>query len=131
VPDVAIRVEGLGKQYRLGARTQPYGTLRDSLAGFAGAPLRAARRLAGRASEAGTRGHRPDFWALQDVSFEVRRLSTASVNTCAADQAGSIELSVHPLSLQVVTIIRSEPHEIRRRRVSLDRQVASAGRRGI
>ena len=32
--DVAIRVEGLGKRYRLGAQRQSYGTLRDSLTGL-------------------------------------------------------------------------------------------------
>ncbi|HEV2762912.1 MAG TPA: ABC transporter ATP-binding protein [Pyrinomonadaceae bacterium] len=66
--DIAIRVEGLSKQYRLGGRREKYKTLRDTLAGVASAPARAARRLAGRA------GGSPEvFQALKGVSFEVRR----------------------------------------------------------
>ena len=55
--DVVIRVEGLGKQYRLGGPRERYSTLRDQ--------LRALLRRATRAE------HRPPFWALKDVSFEV------------------------------------------------------------
>src|SRR5919199_1007637 len=68
--DVAIRVEGLGKKYRLGANAQPYKTLRESLVDVAALPLRTASRLARRPA-AGERGHRPEFWALKDVSFDV------------------------------------------------------------
>jgi lipopolysaccharide transport system ATP-binding protein len=71
--DVAIRVEGIGKKYRLGANAQPYKTLRESLVDVAGTPLRAASRLAHRPTASGARGHRPEFWALKDVSFEVKR----------------------------------------------------------
>ena len=56
----AIRVEGLGKVYRLGAR-RPYETLRDSLAETLRRPFRRS------ASDA-----RDDrLWALRDLSFEV------------------------------------------------------------
>src|SRR2546423_5124056 len=58
----AIRAEGLGKRYVLGERGAAYSTLRDSVArGFAG--FFGKRRV-----------QPPDtsFWALQDVSFEVR-----------------------------------------------------------
>lgn len=57
----AIRVEGLGKEYVIGAR-QHAETFREVLAGALAAPF---RRL---------RGGRPPserFWALRDVSFEV------------------------------------------------------------
>jgi lipopolysaccharide transport system ATP-binding protein len=64
--DVAIRVEGLGKAYRIGRR-EPYRTLRESLESAFTAPFRALRR----------RGRRTDpdttLWALKDVSFEVKR----------------------------------------------------------
>src|ERR671933_2216214 len=70
--DVAIRVEGLSKKYRLGAHVQPYKTLRASLRDVAAAPLRAASRVARRPTTARQGSHRPEFWALKDVSFDVR-----------------------------------------------------------
>jgi lipopolysaccharide transport system ATP-binding protein len=71
--DVAIRVEGLGKKYRLGANAQPYKTLRTSLADVAAAPLWAASRLIRRPRAAREGSHRPEFWALKDVSFDVKQ----------------------------------------------------------
>jgi len=53
-----VRVEGLSKQYRLGARAR-HDTLRDSLMSVLKSPLR------------GGRGAGETLWALQDVSFEV------------------------------------------------------------
>lgn len=58
--DTVIRVENLGKQYRVGGPGPRYRTLRDTLAGFAAAPLRRKQEAA-------------PFWALRDVSFEVGR----------------------------------------------------------
>ena len=64
----AIRVENLGKLYRVtgGGERANYATLRESVMHAAGAPLRWARK-----------GFAPpdpaeDFWALQDVNFEVQ-----------------------------------------------------------
>ena len=58
--DVAIRVEGLGKRYRLGKRSASYRTLRETIMGL------------GRAF--GRRRNRGDtIWALKDVDLEVRR----------------------------------------------------------
>src|SRR5947208_16528560 len=71
--DVAIRVEGLSKKYRLGAHAQPYNTLRASLVDVAAAPLRAASRLTRRPSTEGEGRRRSEFWALKDVSFDVRQ----------------------------------------------------------
>ncbi|HEV3468840.1 MAG TPA: ATP-binding cassette domain-containing protein, partial [Pyrinomonadaceae bacterium] len=68
--DVAIRIEGLGKQYRIGRR-EAYKTLRETLVEAAAGPLRAVRSLAGRNGHGGAAGE--SFWALRDVSFEVRR----------------------------------------------------------
>jgi lipopolysaccharide transport system ATP-binding protein len=60
-----IKVEGLGKRYRIGAQQTPYGSLRESLAGAVRAPLRLFQSGKRRAAA-------PTFWAVKDVSFEVQ-----------------------------------------------------------
>jgi lipopolysaccharide transport system ATP-binding protein len=72
--DLAIQVESLGKRYRIGAKQEPYGTLRDTLARTATAPYRALRstlRRRGKNHEAVSGPN--EIWALKGVSFEVRR----------------------------------------------------------
>jgi lipopolysaccharide transport system ATP-binding protein len=58
-----IKVEGLSKQYRIGARQESFVTLRDTIAGAVRAPFNRLRR----------NGHSANntIWALKDVSFEV------------------------------------------------------------
>jgi len=64
--NLAIRVEGLGKQYRIRSAQVRYKTIRDSVVGG----LRAfGARLRGDV-EGGGRGEL--IWALRDVSFEVK-----------------------------------------------------------
>jgi len=64
--DVAIRVEGLGKKYRIRhQRRERYVALRDVIADKARGLLRRRANGGPPAVE--------DFWALKDVSFEVRR----------------------------------------------------------
>lgn len=58
--DVAIRVNGLGKKFVIGHRVE--GDLRGSF----------SRRLSGLMGWSGE-GAREEFWALKDVSFEVRK----------------------------------------------------------
>jgi lipopolysaccharide transport system ATP-binding protein len=60
--DLAVRVEDLGKRYRLGALPSGYQTLRDSL-------VAGARRLGRRLSEP----RHEIIWALRHVNFEVRQ----------------------------------------------------------
>jgi lipopolysaccharide transport system ATP-binding protein len=67
--DVAVRVENLGKQYRLGESRERYSTFRDQLGRWAAAPLRALRRV--RSGPRTGADDRPPFWALKDVSFDV------------------------------------------------------------
>jgi len=64
--DVAIKAEGLGKRYRIGALREAYHTLRDAIVRAVKAPGRLLSRL-------GRGGERDTIWALKDVSFEVGR----------------------------------------------------------
>ena len=63
--DIAVAVEGLGKRYRIAHQRDPYGRLTESLAGALRAPV---NRLRGRPRET-----TEWFWALRDVSFELRQ----------------------------------------------------------
>lgn len=63
--DIAIRVEGLGKQYRLGAQQAPYQTLGEQFRKWTS--LRSLLRRQSRTEK------NPPFWALKDVSFEVKK----------------------------------------------------------
>ena len=66
--DIAIRAEGLGKRYYLGARVEPRVTLRECISRAALAPYRRMRAvLRGESAElsAGT------FWALKNFSLSV------------------------------------------------------------
>src|SRR6202048_236314 len=67
--EIAILVEELGKQYRIGTK-ESYKTLRESLNAAASKPFRVVRSLVNR------NGHRQpvedNIWALKNVSFEVK-----------------------------------------------------------
>jgi lipopolysaccharide transport system ATP-binding protein len=62
----AIRVAGLSKQYSIGRHERGYRTLRETLLSGLVAPFRRLRQLGGDQEE-------ERFWALKDVSFEVKR----------------------------------------------------------
>jgi lipopolysaccharide transport system ATP-binding protein len=62
----AIIVDRISKQYQIGLREQRYQTFREAIVRTARAPLERFKRLAGRVDQDET------FWALKDVSFEVR-----------------------------------------------------------
>jgi lipopolysaccharide transport system ATP-binding protein len=62
---VAVRIEGVGKRYRIGALHPGYATLREMLGDALAAPFRRLRGDDSRRSET--------IWALRDVNMEVRR----------------------------------------------------------
>lgn len=71
--NIAIRVENLGKRYRIGVR-EPYKTLRDTITDAMYAPFRAvASTLNGRRSAVTSQSSDSFVWALRDVSFEIKR----------------------------------------------------------
>jgi lipopolysaccharide transport system ATP-binding protein len=62
--DIAVRVEHLSKQYRLGASQPVYPTFREAIMDILKAPV---RMVQGR-----SRPKTETFWALDDVSFEIK-----------------------------------------------------------
>ena len=74
----AIKVEGLSKRYRIGAQQRAYRTLREKLNETALAPFRAMKSLTNSNGNGNGNGHNSKsakaetFWALKDVSFEVK-----------------------------------------------------------
>ena len=72
--DVAIRCEGLAKQYRIGER-ESYRALRDVITNAFASPFRRVRAALAHSSNGGSGETRekPNIWALKDVSFEIKR----------------------------------------------------------
>ncbi len=72
--DIAIKCEGLSKQYRIGER-ESYKALRDVITDAASAPFRRVRSAISNGSQIRNPKSeiRNSFWALDDVSFEVKR----------------------------------------------------------
>jgi lipopolysaccharide transport system ATP-binding protein len=68
--DTVIRVENLGKKYILGhQREERYTTLRDSIANSAKGLLKSFQR----SKSSGADPSSEEFWALKDVSFEIKQ----------------------------------------------------------
>lgn len=69
--DIAIRAENLSKQYILGQQQQTYRTLRESIAETANVLGRGLTQPLGKKTVHASA--REEFWALKDVSFEIKR----------------------------------------------------------
>jgi lipopolysaccharide transport system ATP-binding protein len=61
---IAVRSQGLGKKFRISHETERYRTVRDTLSRGLTSALRFGRRAERRPAE--------DFWALRDLSFEIK-----------------------------------------------------------
>jgi len=76
--DIVLSVENVSKRFRIGAKPHA-GTLREAISAAASTAIRSSGRLLGRRSAAepahaaAPSADPADFWALRDVSFEVRR----------------------------------------------------------
>ena len=63
--NIAIRVENLGKQYKIGAQVDRYRTLRDTIADTVKQPIKMIRY--------GPTSSNETIWALNDISFDVHK----------------------------------------------------------
>jgi lipopolysaccharide transport system ATP-binding protein len=71
--DIAVRVDGLGKEYRIGTARRRYKSMRDTLAAAVALPFRAARSVFSDYRQSYVPGSKNTIWALRDVSFEIKR----------------------------------------------------------
>lgn len=70
--DIAIRVNGLGKEFRIGSLMQKTDSFRDVITGTVTAPFRRARALlSGQAY--GAAGLNESVWALKDINFDIKQ----------------------------------------------------------
>lgn len=70
--DVAIRCEGLAKQYQIGER-ESYQAIRDVITNNLASPFRRLRSALLHSANGSDTIEKPNIWALKDVSFEIKR----------------------------------------------------------
>ena len=70
--DIVISARGLAKQYTIGIAQKRHSTLRDQIAEAVTAPLRALRSFRDGSGRSDVKNE-GTFWALEDVSFDVRQ----------------------------------------------------------
>lgn len=67
---LAIKVEHLGKRYKIGAKQEAYRTLRSTVTDVVTAPFRRRNRTGDPGCQAAESSH---IWAMKDASFEINR----------------------------------------------------------
>ena len=72
--NIAIRVENLGKQYKIGSEVDRYRTLRDSIAETVKRPINMLRH--------GPTSSKETIWALDEISFERIAEAQAAAEYC-------------------------------------------------
>ncbi len=70
--NLALTAEHLSKKYTIRERTQGYKTLGESVANAASLPLHGAKRFFKKGSRQEKLAKPHDYWALRDVSFEIK-----------------------------------------------------------
>jgi len=70
--DAAIRCEGIAKQYQIG-ELESYRALRDVITDAFTSPFRRFRFALRHSSNGSPNAEKPNIWALNDVSFEIKR----------------------------------------------------------
>ncbi len=68
--DIAIKVDGLGKKFRIGSKQARYKTLRDTISDAVVSPFRKMKRAS---KPDGKNQNGNEIWALKDISFEIKR----------------------------------------------------------
>jgi len=69
--DIAIDLQNIGKQYKIGGERQRYRALRDTITDAVKAPVRRARQVL-RGQAYGAADLNETFWALRDVNLQIK-----------------------------------------------------------
>lgn len=77
--DIAIKVDSLGKMYRIGMKDQVHDTLIGAMASWVTSPIRNINNLKKLTSFEASKSEEDVIWALKDISFEVKHGETLGV----------------------------------------------------